>query len=106
MSDYIIVMATASSIEEGERIARAVVGEELAACCNIFPEIRSVYRWKGDICDEREVMLIMKSRATLFTALQERIRELHSYEVPEIISFTVESGLEEYLAWIGSVTKG
>ncbi len=106
MSDYILVMATASSMEEGERVAKAVVGEGLAACCNIIPEIRSIYTWKGEVCDEREVMLIMKSRASLFTALKERVRELHSYEVPEVISFTIESGLDEYLAWIGSVTKG
>ncbi|MCP3678417.1 MAG: divalent-cation tolerance protein CutA [Deltaproteobacteria bacterium] len=106
MSDYILVMATASSLEEGEGIAKAVVGEKLAACCNIIPEIRSIYTWKGEVCDEREVMLIMKSRASLFTALKERVRELHSYEVPEVISFSIETGLDEYLAWIGSVTKG
>ena len=99
-------MVTASSMEEGERIGATVVREQLAACCNIVPEIRSIYTWKGKVCDEKEVLLLMKSRAALFTALKERVRELHSYEVPEIISFTIDSGLDDYLAWIGSVTKG
>jgi periplasmic divalent cation tolerance protein len=93
-------------MEEGERIARTVVEEEIAACCNILPEIRSIYRWKGDVCDEREVMLFIKSKASLFNALKERIKELHSYEIPEIISFQIERGLEEYLKWIGGSVKG
>ena len=106
MEKRILVMATASSMEEGERIAAAVVREQLAACCNIVPGIRSIYTWKGEICDEKEVLLLMKTRADLFTPLKERVRELHSYEVPEIISFTIDSGLDDYLAWIGTVTKG
>ncbi len=106
VKDYILVVVTASSMEEGERIARAIVDEELAACCNILPEIRSIYRWKGKVCDEREVMLFIKSKASLFSALRERIKELHSYETPEIISFQIERGLEEYLKWIDSSVKG
>ncbi len=106
MKDYILVVVTASSMEEGERIARAVVDEGIAACCNILPEIRSIYRWKGKICDEREVMLFIKSRASLFNALRERVKELHSYEIPEIISFQIERGLEEYLKWIDGSVKG
>ena len=74
--------------------------EKLAACVQIIPRIRSIYRWKGEICDEEEHLLIMKTRSALFPALQDRIRELHSYEVPEIVSFPLSAGLPEYLNWV------
>ncbi len=87
MSDISVIMVTAGNGDEALIIARTLVEEKLAACVQIIPRIRSIYRWKGEICDEEEYLLIMKTRQALFPALQNRIRKLHSYEVPEIISF-------------------
>jgi len=100
MRDISMVMVTVGSGEEALTIARKVVEEKLVACVNIVPRIRSIYRWKGEVCDEEEQLLIMKTRSNLFPGLQDRIRELHSYEVPEIISFPVAEGLPDYLKWV------
>ncbi|MGO9414968.1 MAG: divalent-cation tolerance protein CutA, partial [Syntrophobacteraceae bacterium] len=77
-----------------------------AACANIVPGIRSIYRWKGKICDEQEFLIIIKTRTSLFEAVQKRVKELHSYEVPEIISFPVARGLPQYLEWVQAETAG
>ena len=100
MSDISVVMVTAGNGDEALTIARTLVEEKLTACVQIIPRIRSIYRWKGEICDEEEHLLIMKTRSELFPLLQDRIRELHSYEVPEIISLPVADGLPEYLGWL------
>jgi periplasmic divalent cation tolerance protein len=100
MSDISLVMVTVGSGEEASTIARTLVEEKLVACVNIVPRIRSIYRWKGEVCDEEEQLLIMKTRSNLFPGLQNRIREIHSYEVPEIISFPVAEGLPDYVSWV------
>jgi periplasmic divalent cation tolerance protein len=100
MSGISMVMVTVGRGEEALTIARTLVEEKLVACVNIVPRIRSIYRWKGEVCDEEELLLIMKTRSNLFPGLQDRIRELHSYEVPEIISFPVADGLPDYLKWV------
>jgi periplasmic divalent cation tolerance protein len=100
MSGISVVMVTVGNSEEALSIARTLVEEQLVACVNIFPRIRSIYRWKGEICDDEEHLLIMKTRTDLFLGLQNRIRKLHSYEVPEIISFPIAEGLPEYLNWV------
>jgi periplasmic divalent cation tolerance protein len=105
MSDISVVMVTVGSGEEALTIARTLVEEKLVACVNIVPCIRSIYRWKGEVCDEEEQLLIMKTRSDLFTGLQNRIRELHSYEVPEIISFPIAEGLPDYLNWVMENTQ-
>lgn len=100
MSKYKVVMITASSIDEGERIAEALVGERLAACVNVLKNCRSIYRWEGQIVRDDEVMLIAKTLSTRFEALQERVHELHSYSVPEVIAFDltrVAKGYEDFL---------
>ncbi len=104
--DFILVLVTASKEDEAERIARAVVKEGLAACCNIVPRIRSIYMWKGGLCDDSEVLCLMKTRASLFDELRARIKELHTYEVPEIIALKIGAGDKQYLDWIGEVTRG
>ncbi len=101
--NYILVFVTAGSAEEGGRIGRALVEEGLAACSNLIPGIRSIYRWKGEVCDDEEVMIMIKSKATLFERLKKRIKELHSYEVPEIIAFPITLGSPDYLRWIDEV---
>lgn len=101
--NYILVFVTAGSAEEGGRIGRALVEEGFAACANIIPGIRSIYRWRGEVCDDEEVLIMIKSKATLFERLKKRIKELHSYEVPEIIAFPITLGSPDYLRWIDEV---
>lgn len=97
---YLLVFATTGSLEEGERIARALVQERLAACVNIVPAITSIYRWQGEVHTDSEVLLIAKSRAELFESLAACVRELHSYQVPEIIALPIVAGSPAYLSWI------
>jgi periplasmic divalent cation tolerance protein len=104
MSEISIVFVTAGSEEEAATIGHTLVEERLAACANIVPRIRSIYRWKGQIYDEQEFLIIIKTRTALFEPLQERVKKLHSYEVPEIISFPIERGLTEYLEWVSMET--
>lgn len=104
MEEYIVVMMTASSQDEGANIGRKAVEEGLAACCNILPSIRSIYIWKGTLYDEPEALCLFKTRASLFEDLKKRIKELHSYEVPEIIVLEIKAGLKEYLDWVDANT--
>ncbi|MGC9967126.1 MAG: divalent-cation tolerance protein CutA [Syntrophobacteraceae bacterium] len=105
MSEISIVLITAGTEEEAARIGLTLVEERLAACANLVPRIRSIYRWKGQICDEQEFLIIVKTRTSLFQDLEKRVRELHSYEVPEIISFPVARGLPQYLEWVNMETS-
>jgi len=95
-----VVFVTVGNAEEGTRIAQTLVEERLIACANILPNVLSVYRWKGEIYREEERLLILKTSSARFPALMKRIRELHSYEVPEIVSFPLTDGLPEYLQWV------
>jgi periplasmic divalent cation tolerance protein len=105
MDQSIVVFVSVSNEGESLKIARTIVQEKLAACANLFPRIRSIYRWEGKICDEPEWYLIIKTRRALFPLLQERIKALHSYEVPEIIALAIVEGLPSYLDWIGKETE-
>jgi len=99
---YIAVLSTVAGLDSAAALARQIVEEGLAACCNIIPAVRSIYMWKGKICDEGEAMCVFKTRAALFDELSARIRELHGYEVPEIAALEIADGSDEYLAWIDS----
>jgi len=105
MGPYILCLVTIDDLDRGVVIARALVEQKLAACVNIAPEIRSIYFWKGQVCDETERLLIVKTRQSLFPDVQRIVREMHPYEVPEIISFIIQDGLPEYLGWIDEVTR-
>jgi periplasmic divalent cation tolerance protein len=105
MQEFSIIFVTAPSEPEGVTIGKALVEEGLAACVNIIPQIRSIYRWKGKIWDEAETLLIIKSREALFDMIRSRVKELHSYEIPEIIELRIERGDSAYLNWIEEVTK-
>lgn len=100
MSDKKIVLTTAGSREEAEKIAQALVERRLAACANIVGPIHSVYRWQGKVESAAEHLLIIKTTAALFDAVSKAIRELHSYELPECIQLPIEDGSAEYLEWI------
>lgn len=104
ISEYIVVFITASSLEEAKRIGISLIEGKLAACVNIVMQVQSIFRWKGKICDEQEAFMIIKTRSDLFDTLQARVKELHSYEVPEIIALPIIKGSEEYLKWIGGET--
>jgi len=100
MTDKIVVLSTCETEEEAVRVARHLVEKKLAACVNILPQARSVYRWKGKIEEASEFVLIVKSRRDLFDALRAEIVELHSYELPEVIALPLVDGSAEYLAWL------
>ena len=103
--EAILVMVTASSEEEAVRIGRTLVEERLAACTNVIPGMRSLYAWEGNLKDEEEVLILMKTRRSHFSDLMKRVKQLHSYAVPEIIALPIVAGSEEYLAWIDASTS-
>lgn len=94
--EFLVVLSTAASREEGERIAGALVAESLAACVNIIGDCRSVYRWEGDIVTDDEVLLAIKTSRAKFPALEQRIISLHSYDVPEVVGLLVSDISEGY----------
>jgi len=104
MTDKVVVLVTCSSAEEAGKIASAIVEQRLAACANIVPGIRSVYRWEGKVQDDQETLLIIKTTRERFVALRAAIEKLHSYSVPEIIALPIVEGAEKYLNWIQEST--
>jgi len=104
-TDFVVVLVTAPDSAVAGRIANALVDEKLVACVNIVPGLRSIYRWEGKLCDEAEVLCLMKTRLDLFPALRERIAALHPYQVPEIIALPLCAGSAPYLDWIRQSTK-
>ena len=100
MTDKIVVFSTCDSEEQAGRIARELVEQKLAACVNILPGARSVYRWKGQMQDSAEWLLIIKSRRDLMDKLRSAIGKIHTYEVPELLAVPVVDGAESYLAWV------
>jgi len=100
MTDKRVLLSTAGSESEANAIAQALVERKLAACVNVVGPIRSVYRWKGEVENATEFLLIIKTTAQLFEAVHQAIRELHSYELPECIQLPLEAGSSAYLDWI------
>ena len=96
---HIVVLVTCPPDGAAE-LARAVVSDQLAACANILSGVRSIYRWKGEICDDEEALLVIKTRASLFERLRARMATLHPYDVPEIIALPLTAGHAPYLDWI------
>lgn len=97
----VVAYVTAPDVDTAARIARTLVEERLAACGNIVPGLRSIYGWRGEVHDDPEVLLILKTRAERFDALAARVVALHPYELPEVIALPVQAGLAGYLAWVG-----
>jgi periplasmic divalent cation tolerance protein len=102
--DEIVVFITASNEDEAVRIAKALVGARLAGCVNIIKNIRSIYIWQGKVEDETEVLMIVKTQKPFFDLLMKKVKELHSYTVPEIIALPIVEGSEDYLKWLREVT--
>ena len=100
MTDKRIALTTCDTIEAATALARALVEERLVACVNVVPGVRSIYRWKGEIQEDGETLLVMKTDAAHLKALEQAVLRLHSYDVPEFIALSVDSGSEEYLNWV------
>lgn len=105
MTDKRIVLTTCGSEEEAERIARYLVENLLAACVNVIPHIKSVYRWQNKVESEQEWLLVVKTTAKNFDQVREAIRGLHSYELPECVSIAIDDGSVAYLQWIDDSVK-
>ena len=103
--EALVVYITAPNEDEAAKIARALVEERLAGCVNIVKDIRSIYSWQGKIEDDKEVLMIAKTRLKLFASFISRVKELHPYSVPEIIALPVVGGSEEYIKWLNEVTS-
>jgi periplasmic divalent cation tolerance protein len=103
-TDAIVVLATVASDEEGVRLVRALLERRLIACGTLVPAARSLYRWQGKIADEREVVVILKTRSARLETLQAAFGELHPYKVPELLALPVSAGLPKYLEWISGET--
>jgi periplasmic divalent cation tolerance protein len=101
----IVVFISASNEDEAAKIAKALVEARLAGCVNIIKDIRSIYSWQGKIEDEKEVLMIAKTRQKLFSAFEKKVKELHSYTLPEIIAMPVVEGSSDYLEWLKEVTR-
>ncbi len=100
MSDPVVVLSALGAPRDAERIARALVDERLAACVNVVPGVISVYRWKGIVESENELMLVIKTLAERVDALKWRLLELHPYELPEVVVIPIAGGHAPYLAWL------
>jgi periplasmic divalent cation tolerance protein len=96
----LVVVTTVGTEEEANRLAEEMVGRRHSACVNIVPIHRSVYRWQGKICDDREYLLVIKTLEREYEAVEATVRELHSYELPEILAFQVSRGEARFLDWI------
>jgi periplasmic divalent cation tolerance protein len=100
----LVVLVTASSKEEGVRIADCLVSQRLAACVNMIPGIESVYRWEGRIARDEEVLLLIKTTAERFPELELQVKQLHSYSVPEVVAVEIKQGSSAYLKWLRDST--
>ena len=105
MTEKIVIMVTVSTEDEGRKIARHLVEARLAACVNITPPIESFYRWEGEIADDKEYQLFIKSTRELFPEISAAVSRLHSYQMPEIICLPIIDGSQDYLGWIGDSVK-
>jgi periplasmic divalent cation tolerance protein len=100
MSELSVVLVTAPDLDTAARLARALVEERLAACGNLVPGVRSIYRWQGAVHDEAEVLVVLKTRRDAVEALRARVVALHPYECPEVVALSVGDVHPPYLAWV------
>lgn len=104
--DTVVVFVTTSSIDEARKIGNTLVQERLIACVNIIPQVESIFYWQEKVCNEKEALMIIKTRKSLIDDIIKRVKSIHSYSVPEIIALPIINGSEDYLKWVGDVTKG
>lgn len=99
-TEHQLVLCTVPDAETGRSLGGALVTEKLAACVNLIPGLTSIYEWQGEVHDDPECLLLIKTRADLFSRLRDRISALHPYEVPEVIALDITAGSQAYLSWI------
>ncbi|THJ23784.1 MAG: divalent-cation tolerance protein CutA [Nitrospira sp. CG24D] len=99
-SEVIIVFVTVPGLREGSRISKAILTSRLAACVNVIPGVQSMYQWKGKIVREKEAMLVMKTTRARYQKLEQKIKQLHPYEVPEVIAMPLICGSPQYIEWV------
>jgi periplasmic divalent cation tolerance protein len=104
-SEHRVVLCTVPNEQAGVSLARALVEERLVACVNIVPGVRSIYRFKGAVEDEQELLLVLKTSAARYQRLEQRIRELHPYDVCEVLALDVAAGSQPYLDWLSAETR-
>jgi len=102
---FFVILSTCPDAQVAERLARALVEESLAACVNIVPGLRSIYRWNAVVQSDEEVLMIVKTTAGCLAAARERLVALHPYEVPEAIALPVTDGHHAYLEWVAASTR-
>jgi periplasmic divalent cation tolerance protein len=100
----VVVFSTFPNPDKAAEVAKILVEERLAACVNIVPQVRSIYRWKGETCDDSEVLCVVKTTQERFDALARRLVGLHPYELPEVIALLAGDGHAPYLAWVSTET--
>ncbi|MCB7129336.1 MAG: divalent-cation tolerance protein CutA [Candidatus Brocadiales bacterium] len=105
MSEYSVVLITASTQEEAQKIGRTLVEERLFACSNLISPVQSIFHWEGKVNDENEVLIMAKTKTGLSDDIIKRVKELHSYTVPEILFLPILRGSGDYLNWIDAETK-
>jgi periplasmic divalent cation tolerance protein len=103
MADQIIVLITCPP-DQSEKLAQTLVEERLAGCVNIINAVKSIYLWQGKLCNDSEELLVVKSTRSAWDKLKERVKQLHSYEVPEIVFFPLEDGYKPYMDWLSAAT--
>ncbi|HJZ88668.1 MAG TPA: divalent-cation tolerance protein CutA [Polyangia bacterium] len=105
MTETIVVLCTLPDAAQAAALGRTLVEEKLAACVNLVPSLRSIYSWQGKLCDEAEVLCLIKTTQARFAALRARICALHPYQVPEVIALAVVDGHRPYLDWVRDSTS-
>lgn len=101
----ILVLCTVDTMDLARKIAQALVRERMAACVNIMPGIRSIYEWEEEVCDDRELLLFIKSSDENFELIRKRIRQIHTYDTPEVIAVPLTAGDADYLNWLHAQVK-
>lgn len=104
-NEYLVIFCTVPDEDIAIKISNNLVNERLAACCNIVRGIRSIYAWEGQVCDDSEYLLIIKTKKNVYNKLEDKINNIHPYNVPEIIAVSIEKGSKKYLKWIDKNVK-
>ena len=98
--EMLLVISTFPDIDKAKMLAHQIVEKQLVACCNIVPGVTSIYRWEGELSEDQECLLIMKTSSSQYQQLEEFIKHHHPYDIPELVAVPVTTGLEEYLSWV------
>jgi periplasmic divalent cation tolerance protein len=104
-TDVLVVLCTLPDADTAAEVGGALVKERLAACVNVIPQLRSIYEWEGKICDDPEVLAVIKTTRDRFEEMRARLVELHPYECPEVLGLPVEHGHADYLSWVAQVVR-